>query len=80
MISRAPRGSVQLTVVCYYADQSVVSARVTLRSLVREMIDMATVVSGNADSGKGGMDRRVGRVAGLQVVDSGCRMHLGCYE
>ncbi len=67
-------------VVCYYADWSVVSAGVTLKSLVMEMIDVATVVSGNADSGKGGMDRRVGRVAGLQVADSGCRAHLGCHE
>lgn len=52
----------------------------TLKILVREMIDAATVVSGNADRGKGGVDRRVGRVAGLQVADSGCRVHLGCYK
>lgn len=39
-----------------------------MKSLVREMIDVTTVVSGNADSGTGGMDRRVGRVARLQVA------------
>lgn len=32
------------------------------------MIDVETVVSGNTDSGEVGMDRRVGRVARLQVA------------
>ena len=52
----------------------------TLKSLVKGVIDVATVTGGYTDSGKGGMDRRVSRVAGLQVVGSGCGIHLGCYK
>jgi len=65
-------------IVCCYADQRVI--RVTLKSLVKGVIDVATVTGGYTDSGKGGMDRRVSRVAGLQVVGSGCGIHLGCYK
>lgn len=56
--------------------ESVVRVSVTLKILVREMIDVATVVSGNTDRGKGGVDRRVGRVAGLQVTSSGRRAEI----
>lgn len=61
-------------------ERSVVSGEVTLTNLVREMIDVATVVGGEVDSREGGMDRRVGRVAGLQVAGSGGRAHLGGWE
>lgn len=62
----------QLALICYYADRSVVSAGVTLRNLVREMIGVASVVSGEA-SGTQGRGGRRGQQAGR-------RAHLRCCE